>query len=62
MLSKKKKTPKYIIDNIEISTDSDEKNSDEEILMKKGQTEKNSDEEILMRKILVTKKIFFLHI
>ena len=32
---KEKKIPKYIIDNIEISSDSDEENSDEEILIKK---------------------------
>ena len=34
-VAKKKKIPKYIIDNTEISSDSDEGNSDEEILMKK---------------------------
>ena len=39
---KEKKIPKYIIDDIEISTDSDEENSDKEILMKKRQTEKIS--------------------
>ena len=34
-VAKEKKIPKYIIDNIEISSDSDEENSDEEILIKK---------------------------
>ena len=39
---KEKKIPKYIIDDIEISSDSHKENSDEKILMKK----------ILMKKIL----------
>ena len=39
-----KKIPKYIIDDIEIFSDS---NSDEEILIKKIQMEKNYDVEIL---------------
>ena len=38
------KIPKYIIDDIEISSDSDEETSDKEIL-KIIQTKKNSDEE-----------------
>ena len=52
---KGKKIPKYISDDIEISSDSDEENSDEEILIKTIQIEKNcdyeenSDEEILVR-------------
>ena len=37
---KEKKIPKYIIDNIEISSGSDEENSDE-----KNSDEENSDEE-----------------
>ena len=31
----KNKIPKYIIDDIEISSDSDEENSDEEIMIEK---------------------------
>ena len=52
---KEKKIPKYITDDIEISSDSNEENSDEEILIKTIQIEKNcdyeenSDEEILVR-------------
>ena len=46
---KEKKIPKYVIDDIEISSDSDEKNSDEdnsdEDILEKTQTKKNSDEE-----------------
>ena len=41
-----KKIPKYIIDDIEIFSDS---NSDEEILIKKIQMEKNYDVEILKK-------------
>ena len=41
-----KKIPKYIIDDIEIFSDS---NSDEEILIKKIQMEKNYDVEILIK-------------
>ena len=37
---KEKKIPKYIIDNIEISSDSDREDSDEE-----NSNEQNSDEE-----------------
>ena len=44
----------YIIDDIEVSSDSDEENSVEEILMKKLIQRK-----ILMKKILVKKKFFF---
>ena len=44
---KEKKIPKYIIDNIEISSD-----SNEEILMKKIQMKK-----MLMKKILISKEI-----
>ena len=40
MLLKKKKIPKCIIDNIEISSDSNRENSDEE-----NSDKKNSDEE-----------------
>ena len=43
---KEKHTPKYIIDDIEISSDSDRENSNEEILMKKT----------LMKKIKKTQK------
>ena len=42
---KEKEIPKYIIDDIEIYSDSDEENSDEEILIKKIQMMKNSDYE-----------------
>ena len=43
---KEKKIPKYIIDEIEISSDSDtEKNSDEKNSDEKNFDEKNSDEE-----------------
>ena len=42
---KEKKIPKYIIDDIEISFDSDRENSDEE----------NSGKENLMKKILMKK-------
>ena len=41
MLLKKKRFPKYIIDDKEISSDSDKENSD-----KKNSSEENSDEEI----------------
>ena len=40
-----KKIPKYIIGDIEIPSDSDEENSQEEILIKKIQMIKNSDDE-----------------
>ena len=40
---KEKKIPKYIIDDVEFSSNSNEENSDEEIL-EKLQTEKNSEE------------------
>ena len=45
-----KNIPKYIIDDIEISSDSDRENSDEE-----NSDEKNSDEKILIKKILMKK-------
>ena len=45
MLLKKKKIPKYIIDDIEISSDSAEENSDEENCDKDNSNEKNYDEE-----------------
>ena len=44
----------YIIDDIEVSSDSDEENSVEEILMKKLIQRKT-----LMKKILVKKNFFF---
>ena len=70
-VAKEKKIPKYIIDNIEISSDFNEYNSDEEntdveilkkikyrkILMKKTLVKKILVKEILMKK----KLIFFLH-
>ena len=46
----KKKNPKYIINDIEISLDSDRENSIEKILMKTIFMKK-----ILMRKILIKK-------
>ena len=45
MLLKKKKIPKYIIDDIEISSDSAEENSNEENSDKDNSNEKNYDEE-----------------
>ena len=45
MLLKKKKIPKYIIDNIEISSDSDRENSDEENSNEENFDEKKYDEE-----------------
>ena len=42
---KEKKIPKYIIDNIEISSNSDRENSDEENSDKETSDEKNSDVE-----------------
>ena len=41
----KKKIPKYIIDDIEIFSDSDRENSDEENSDKENSNEENSDEE-----------------
>ena len=47
-VAREKKIPKYIIDDIEISSDFDEDNSDEENtdeeILKKNQIQKNSDE------------------
>ena len=51
MLLKKKKIPKYIINNIEIPSDSDKENSDEE----------NSDKKILTKKILIKKILMTLY-
>ena len=45
MLLKKKKIPKDIIDNIEISSDSDKENSDRENSDKKIFDKENFDEE-----------------
>ena len=45
MLLKKKKIPKCIIDNIEISSDSNRENSDEESSNKETFDEENPDEE-----------------
>ena len=42
---KEKKMPKYIIDNIEISSDSDRGDCDEENSNEKTSSEENSDEE-----------------
>ena len=47
--------PKYIIDDIEISSDSDEENFDEKNFDEENSAEENSDEENF-------KKIFFLYI
>ena len=52
---KEKKIPKYIIDDVKFSSDSNEENSNEGTLLEKSQMEKNSDyeensnEEILER-------------
>ena len=42
---KEKKIPKYIIDDIEIFSDSDRENSDEEKSDKENSDEENSNEE-----------------
>ena len=57
MLLKKKKICKYIIENIEISSDSDRENSDEE-----NSNKENTNEEILMKKTNIKNliKIFFI--
>ena len=57
MLLKKKKTFKYIIDNIEISSDSDRKSSDrgrsaEENFQKENSDEENSDEKIKNKSLI----------
>ena len=44
-VAKEKKIPKYIIDDKEVSSDSDGENSDEENSDRKNSNEKNSDEE-----------------
>ena len=61
---KEKKMSEYVIDGIEISSDSDEKNTDEEILMKKILMRRILMKKILMKKILIKKffYIFFLYI
>ena len=41
---KEKKIPKYIIDHIEISSDSDEENSDKETYDEENSGEENLDE------------------
>ena len=45
MRVKEEKIPKYINDDIEIFSDSNEESSDEETLLEKIQTKKNSDGE-----------------
>ena len=57
MLLKKEKTFKYIIDNIEISSDSDRKSSDrgrsaEENFQKENSDEENSDEKIKNKSLI----------
>ena len=44
-VAKEKKIPKYIIDDKEVSSDSDGENSDKENSYRKNSNEKNSDEE-----------------
>ena len=44
-VTKEKKIPKYIIDDKEVSSDSDGENSDEENSDRKNSNEKNSDQE-----------------
>ena len=61
---KEKKIPKYIIDDIEISSDSDRENSEEKIvikklLMNKILMKKIPMKKILMKKILKKNYIFF---
>ena len=58
---KEKKIPKYIIDNIEISSDSDRGNSDEENSDRETSDEQNSDKETSDKKKgwMKKKKIFF---
>ena len=55
-LLKEKKIPKYIIDDIEISCDTNEENSDKETLLDKIQAEKNSDYEENSDKEILKKK------
>ena len=55
---KEKKIPKYIIDNIEISSDSDRENSDEENSNEENSDEGNSDEENSDEE---NQKIFFIN-
>ena len=57
MLLKKKKIPKYIIDNIKISSDSDRENSDKENSDKENSLMKKT----LMKKILVKKIKKYFH-
>ena len=53
---KEKKIPKYIIDDIEISSDSDRENSDEETSNEENSDKKTSDEKKLDEE---NQKIFF---
>ena len=48
---KEKKIPNYIIDNVEISSDSDRENSNEENSGEENSNEENSNAKILMKKI-----------
>ena len=52
---KEKKIPKYIIDDIEISSDSDRENSEEKIVIKKLLMNKILMKKIPMKKILMKK-------
>ena len=64
MLLKKKKIPQYIIDDIDISSDSYKEISGEEDFIEENFEEKNSDEEISDEKNLknanITNKKFFI--
>ena len=54
-VAKEKMILKYLIDDIEISSDSDGKNSDEESSDKETSDEESSDEETSDEKILIKK-------
>ena len=55
----KKKIPRYIIDDIEISSDSDRENSEEKIVIKKLLMNKILMKKIPMKKIEKKNYIFF---
>ena len=57
-VAKEKKIPKYIIGNIEVSSDSNKENSDEENSDEDNSDEKNSDEGNL--KILFINFLFYI--
>ena len=52
---KEQKIPKYVIDDTEICSDSDQENSDEENSNKETFSEENSNKEIFYKKIMMKK-------